>query len=185
MKLRDHNPNQDRAELEQFVAFAVENRVRSYLEIGSRFGDSFFAVMANLPRRSLGVTIDIPCCGELLATHGELSVMGKRTYPMRLSSHEPEALRMARMFTPQWDLILIDGDHTYEGVAQDWRTFAPLGRFIALHDIAAPPDWDSDGKPNNVQRFWNELKASGGERVVAEFVTEGSNMGYGLVRGEA
>jgi predicted O-methyltransferase YrrM len=194
LRLRHHSRYQDPAELERFVRLAQRFDVRSYLEIGSRFGDSFYAVMANLRPGAIGVSIDLPESPEnaarLGATLAELHAMGQHCYLTFANSNTFEAHNFADSFIASfalYDLILIDGDHTYEGAAKDWHTYAPRGRVVAIHDIAAPDDWRSDGKPNGVQRFWRELKSmirSDGfhtDPVLQEFATPGSNMGYGVV----
>jgi predicted O-methyltransferase YrrM len=40
------------------------------------------------------------------------------------------------------DFLFIDGDHTYEGVKQDFEMYTPLvrkGGLVAMHDIVPPP----------------------------------------------
>jgi predicted O-methyltransferase YrrM len=79
------------------------------------------------------------------------------------------------------DLLFIDGDHTYEGVKQDfemYRQFVADGGLIALHDIVPHPkskavvgdrrytvvdieerhlSWSSGHPDCNVNQFWTEL----------------------------
>lgn len=56
------------------------------------------------------------------------------------------------------DFLFIDGDHTYEGVKQDFEMYSPFvksGGIIALHDIN-----DTQRHRNRnvyVSKFWNEL----------------------------
>ena len=52
------------------------------------------------------------------------------------SSHDREILRRAEEFAP-YDFLFIDGDHTIEGVKQDYDMYAPLvrkGGIVAFHD---------------------------------------------------
>ena len=64
------------------------------------------------------------------------------------------------------DLIFIDGDHTYEGVKQDWDLFSPhLAEFgVAIfHDTMweQPPYQDQARADMGVARFLDELREAG------------------------
>ena len=50
-----------------------------------------------------------------------------------------------------FDLIFIDGDHSYNGVKRDYEISKNSGKIFVFHDIL------SDAVPD-VVRFWNELK---------------------------
>lgn len=184
MRLRDSNKHQDLDELKAFVNLAVELDVRRYLEIGSRNGDSFFAVMANLRPGAFGMSIDIheslDKAARLTATVDELRAMGHTIVAFAGNSRSAEARYIATKSAP-FDMVFIDGDHTYEGIAADWADYRALAPIIALHDVSAPDDWQSDGKPNGVGRFWRELKAQGGFKEIIEYITPSDRpMGYGI-----
>ncbi len=54
------------------------------------------------------------------------------------------------------DYLFIDGDHTYEGVKNDFELYSPLvkdGALIAFHDIVIHPPELNVG----VHDFWNEI----------------------------
>jgi len=186
LRLRPPSPYQHPDELERFVRFCQDRGVRRYLEIGSRWGDSFYAVMANLPVHSFGMSIDLPESFEkadrLMATAAELHALDYVIDVFLWDSQSPEALRAAKLKAP-FDLVFIDGNHTYEGVSRDWTNYHWLAPIVALHDDSAPDTWMCDGKPNGVGRFWRELKArSGFFRETVEFITPSDRpMGYGIV----
>ena len=56
------------------------------------------------------------------------------------------------------DYLFIDGDHSYEGVKEDYERFQPLlneNGIVAFHDIVK----DNRKEPSIfVSRFWNEIK---------------------------
>ena len=48
---------------------------------------------------------------------------------------------------PPVELIFIDGDHSYEGLVQDWRAWSPLvgeGGAVCLHDSRSTPERQID-----------------------------------------
>jgi predicted O-methyltransferase YrrM len=185
MRLRDTNKHQDLDELRRFVSMAVDLDVRRYLEIGSRNGDSFYAVMANLRPGAFGMSIDLPETSETMSRMAS-TLMELRTYHGQQfnlfygSSTSFPARCAARVLAP-FDLILIDGDHTYDGVSADWRNYSNLGTVVVVHDIDAPDGWKSSGLPNEVGRFWRDLQENLRPAVINEFITPGSKMGYGVV----
>ncbi len=73
-----------------------------------------------------------------------------------------ENLRMVRLhlgngsfdrpLRPEYDLVFIDGDHSYDGVKADFARYGPLARRAVLfHDV-------HDALTEGVRRFWEELK---------------------------
>ena len=78
---------------------------------------------------------------------------------MRADSHRPETLAAlrGRLNGAPIDFLYIDGDHTYEGVKEDFEMYSPLvrpGGCVAFHDIVTRrPDV-------RVARFWEEIRGS-------------------------
>lgn len=84
---------------------------------------------------------------------------GQQLYLIRENSQTESVKKELLLKTngERLDFLMIDGDHTYEGVKKDFALYAPLvrsGGIIALHDILHHP-----GRPEvQVDRFWNEIK---------------------------
>src|SRR4051812_31166096 len=53
-------PVQDHRELEAFVQFVRDENIRSYLEIGSKYGGSLWRVARAMPTKSRIVAVDLP-----------------------------------------------------------------------------------------------------------------------------
>jgi predicted O-methyltransferase YrrM len=159
-KTRPWPGDQDPDELTRFLDFVVERKVRRYLEIGSRNGDSFYAVMMAMGPDACGIAIDLPenasSRRSLLDTVAELNVSGRRAVAYHGNSKDEMVIAKARKNIP-YDLILIDANHTYAGVRADWEAYSDMAPIIALHDVAAPEGYMSDGRPNEVGRFWQEI----------------------------
>lgn len=64
-----------------------------------------------------------------------------------------------------FSIVMIDGDHSHEGVCADWNNYTPLcepGGFIVLHDISLK-NLPARGIPNGVKDLWAEkFKKYGG-----------------------
>jgi cephalosporin hydroxylase len=76
-----------------------------------------------------------------------------------------------------YDLVTIDGDHSYEGVKADVDNYSPMltsGGFLALHDSALP-DW-------GVIQIVGELKGDPRFEFVGEFIGKGPMCGVALFR---
>lgn len=157
---------QNLQELHEFQALCRKEKVRSYLEIGSKNGGSLWRIATKLDKGAKIVSIDLP--------HGDQSFkvtlpnleacverLKKEGYDAHLivgDSTDPEVVEKARALGP-FDLCLIDGNHTYPFVKKDWENYGPMCRMVAFHDIGYYRDYtDSKKLPIEVPKFWEELK---------------------------
>lgn len=76
----------------------------------------------------------------------------QKLHLLRVNSHEKNTLEQVKQLLggEPIDFLFIDGDHTYEGVKQDWEMYHPLVRPGGL--VAAMNYEDT-----HVKRFWDEL----------------------------
>lgn len=186
LTLSGRRASQDEGELRAFIALLRKRGVRRYCEIGARHGDTFHEVMMALPPNSEGLAVDLP--GGLWGR--ATSAPALRTAVRRLrgasrdcsllfgDSREPAVIAQILSRGP-WDAILIDGDHTYEGVSADYMAFGQAAPLVALHDIVGDGQAERGGRPVEVPRLWAEIVDSGARTV--EFVSPGSRMGIGVV----
>ena len=156
---------QDEGEIDALAALARREGVRSYLEIGSKFGGSLRKVAAALPAGSKIVSVDLPSGTRawpeskvsLTRLIQELRTAGHDAHLIWGDSTDPKVVDQVRAHGP-FDMVLIDANHTAPFLRKDWANFGPMGRMIAFHDIAwrRAPEWI--GTRIDVPEFWDEIK---------------------------
>jgi len=130
--------------------------ISSYLEIGCRWGGTFILTCEYLKRfgtltKSLAVDFINSPVAAYCNENQEARFMQAYSTSREFIKH------IGNEF---YDVIFIDGDHSYDGVALDYHTCKDHGRIFVFHDIV------NDACPG-VVRFWNELKTE--EAGVYEF----------------
>lgn len=147
-------------EVQTFIELLVERKVRSYLEIGCRYGDTWHAVGKALPKGSKLVALDLPGAKSGFENKGghqdsgdyldlaaaDLSKRGQKVCVIIGNSHQRDTVEAVSKYAP-FDAILIDGDHTAAGVMADWTSYGPMGKIIAFHDIAGNGRWACQIRP--------------------------------------
>lgn len=158
---------QNEAEHARFVEIVKAEGVKSYLEIGSKFGGSFRRVADALPKGSRMVAVDLPggtkdwvkTRASLLSCVSELKALGYDAHVIWGDSTSPDVIEQARKLGP-FDAIFLDGNHTLPYVKKDWATYGAMSnKLVAFHDISwkRPEDFVSYSRID-VPEFWNELK---------------------------
>jgi cephalosporin hydroxylase len=136
------------------------------LEIGTNYGGTLF-LLCNLSSPSAKIiSVDLPS-GRFgggyprrkIPLFRQFPKSGQQQHLIRADSHRQETKeRVLRILHGELlDYLFLDGDHTYEGVRQDFEMYAPLvrsGGIIALHDIAV----HNRDTGCQVDKFWNEVK---------------------------
>ena len=157
---------QHTGEFDRFIDLMRGENIRSYLEIGCKFGGTLWRIGSTFPAGTRIVAVDLP--------HGDTSFkesqehlehccdhLGHLGYDCHLflgDSTEPRIIEAVRSLGP-FDLCFIDANHTEPYVRKDWAHYGPMARIVAFHDIG----WISRGEyskkmPIEVPRVWNEIK---------------------------
>lgn len=155
---------QNNIEIAWFIDILKRENVRSYLEIGSKFGGSLWRVANSLPNGSRIVAVDLPQGdGSFKESQPHLEhcrdELAQRGYDMHLilaDSTAPQCVSSVKALAP-FDAVFIDGGHDLETIESDWDNYGPLGRIVAFHDI----NWKqrpTKKTPIEVPEFWNEIK---------------------------
>lgn len=184
--------SQSEFELSSMVEFFKKHDVRKYLEIGARHGDTFVYVMQALDDHKylLGIAVDLP--GGLWGKSSSQEYLKKAVYELNkenihvacfLGSSQDEAIINKIIRCGPYDAILIDGDHTYQGVSIDFENFKDFAPIICFHDIVGYNEKERVyGNAVEVPKFWAELKEGYKDQYeFFEFVDDGSTMGIGVM----
>lgn len=161
---------------------------RSFLEIGSKYGESLRRIAAVMPPGSKIVSVDLPMGTREWARSREslggiIDGLRKDGYDAQViwgDSTAQSVIEQVRKRAP-FDFVFIDANHTLPYVTKDWETYGPMGRVVAFHDIAwrRAPEWS--GTRIDVPQFWEQIKAGGYRTEEIKACPTGKNNGIGVV----
>lgn len=155
---------QYKPEIDRFAEIVKESGATSYLEIGCLYGDTVHFIGKHLPRGSKVVALDWPEHPRRVRKHKggtkylEAAVedlrkrLGHEGHVIFDNSQRPSVVERIAALGP-FDVVMIDGDHSAEGVRLDWENYGPLGKIVAFHDVGGY-------KRPEVVSFWNKLRKS-------------------------
>lgn len=116
------------------------------MEIGVRSGCSTSALLAGIEERGGHLySVDINDC-PVFAGHPNWTFY-------RADSVKDEAVK--KLLANEYDVLFVDGDHSYEGALSDLKAFGPRAKRIFVHDTDAP---DYPGVRLAVEAFANETR---------------------------
>lgn len=177
-------PLQKKSEILQLVTLLKSRNSSAMLEIGTANGGTLFLLCRALSPEGLLVSVDLP--GGLFGggyppwrkrLYRQFASPGQHLELIRADSHSHETFSdvKQKLGGREFDFILIDGDHTYEGARSDFEMYRTLLKddgLIAFHDIV------KHGDPSNqVYRLWQDLK---NQFEVMEFVEDWEQFGCGI-----
>lgn len=168
---------QDKAELSEFIALLQKEGIGSYLEIGSKFGGSFWPISNSLPNGSRVVSVDLPHGdtsfkeneGHLRECVGALRKRGYDAYLIIGDSTAGDVIEKVYALGP-FDAVFIDANHTVKYVEADFANYGKIAKkLMAFHDIGdiRPGGRPASKKPIEVPQVWNRIKQ---DRKYAEII---------------
>lgn len=175
------------AEIDGLADIFRKEGVRSFLEIGSKFGGSLERLASAMPVGSRVVSVDMPRGTKAWresepALKGVIDGLNAKGYDAHLiwgDSTSRSLVETVRGLGP-FDAIFIDANHTTPYLWKDWENYGPMGRIVAFHDIGwrRAPEWE--GVRIDVPEFWNETK-EGYRHEELKFCPTGKNNGIGVL----
>lgn len=158
-------PHQIKNEIISFLEFSKNAQPRNVCEIGTADGGTSFLLSQALPSVELMIGIDL-----YVKNKAKLQYFSKTSQEICFidgSSYDHFTINKVKQILSgrQLDLLFIDGDHSYEGVREDFLNYKDLVQengIIAFHDVV--PDYLTRfGKhtgrwAGDVHRLWSKLK---------------------------
>jgi predicted O-methyltransferase YrrM len=141
-------------EITTFAYWLKGFQAHNILEIG--FKGSSFHIMSQLSTGKKAA-VDYEDKGRSVWAH---YMMYGEDFKLFIGDSQTEQTKeKVREFCPQYDLIFIDGDHSYDGVRRDFELYqellSPRG-YIVFHDID-PDHIFRDGAGGQVYKFWQDI----------------------------
>jgi len=175
-------------EIQGALDFVRAELPRRACEIGTDFGGTTFLLSQLLPSLELLIGVDL-----YIKNRVQLLALAPRNLRLELLNGSSYAARtvervQTRLRGEKLDLLLIDGDHRYEGVLQDFLKYRLLVRdsgLILFHDIV--PDYATRyGRPSGaysggVPQLWERLSTHYPARTFINKPNQ-DGMGIGVIR---
>ncbi len=185
-------PMQVPSELAGLIERINVRKPKTILEIGTARGGTLFLMCRFAAPDATIVSVDLPYGRNgggyprwKEPYYRDFAQNGQALHLMRADSHDAATVERVREIVGDrgFDFILIDADHSFEGVKKDYQNYRPLlapGGLLALHDVL-----ENKVDPSiDVNRFWNELEADTDVRTDTIIADETQGMyGIGLVYG--
>ena len=155
------------------------------LEIGVREGGTNFMFANALESNRHVLGVDVRLQNLHLLREFRPPWIAKQEYVCG-DSHRPSTVSRVqrRLGSAKLDLLFIDGDHSYEGAAADFKAYRRLvrvGGIIAFHDICMDHfkryGEETTNYSGDVYRLWEQIR---GRYAVREFYEDEKQDGAGI-----
>ena len=165
---------QNRKEWDDFIA-SIQG-IASYLEVGAREGVALRYLVERTPSIKRVGVVELPQgpWGEEGSEVALAENLESLDVPYSLHIGDSKDRAIIESVGP-YDLVFIDGDHSYEGARADYENYRPLAKRVAFHDINHPELAKSYG----ATKLWREVR---GDDYI-EYIAKNSSKGIGVISG--
>lgn len=177
-------------ELIDFIQFIRDKNVKSYCEIGCKYGGSLWSVAHAMPPKSRVVAVDLPF-GHWGRSDSEAPLrecvkhLQREGFDAHLiigDSTTPQVIEAVRALAP-FDCIFIDANHTEHYVRTDFTNYGRLAKFCCFHDIGWNQPTPANRLPIEVPMVWAELKETFREQAkFREIKHDKGHNGIGILK---
>lgn len=147
-------PRAMRSYVMMLYEFVLELKPEKVLEIGVHVGQSTKTILMALEKNKKGTLVSIDRKRRSPLSPGYLD-LASRFHLIRGSSHDERVFEVVKNILKDnelYNILFIDGDHSYDGVKQDWENYTPMvkpGGLIILHDVT--------NRNVGIKDFWKEI----------------------------
>lgn len=179
-------PLQIKNEIKILLEVLKKEKPKTILEIGTANGGTLFLLSKVAAKDAKIISIDLPngpFGGEgfpdwKIPIYKTFVTNKQKIHFIRSDSHNKKTLENLKKIIGKRkiDFLLIDGDHTYEGVKKDFEMYNTLVKddgLIAIHDVSYGPK-ENVGQ---VPQFWNKIKS---RFKTLEITINDNSVGYGI-----
>lgn len=141
-------------ELEILYFYLKSKMPYNFLEIGFGYGGTF-QLLSSI---STGVKVSVDC-NRIDNEISRAVINEKNTFFVDGISYDNTVFEKVKNISNEYDLIFIDGNHSYESVKKDFEIYKCLKSndgIIIFHDID-PNHVHKDTHAGQVYKFWQEL----------------------------
>lgn len=133
-----------------FLIWLKSVKIKSYLEIGARWGGNFIVISEVLKRKNSSIKLfacDLIPTSDILIEYQKYSLFSY----LLMDSKSDEFKSFIEKNSVE--MVYIDGDHSYNGCWSDYLLFKDNAttKYIVFHDI------DNSSCPD-IAKIWNEIK---------------------------
>ncbi len=143
----------------KYITFLKQFPIKSYLEIGCRWGGTFIFTVEYLSRfRVLERAVAVDIIPSLVTEYEAFNPISQ------FLQYDSRSIAFAEYIQsqPHFDVVFIDGDHSYGGVQNDFLVTRDKANILVFHDI------HSNSCPE-VNKFWFDFTSDDANNEVFYF----------------